>query len=250
MDGGPPWNTDRYCELDHCPVRKQWMNSIIDVRADPYTNINTDRKSVEIRARQKLKAREQPNREPSLKGLKPEKEGMTSEGAIREYDSKYGEFVEEAWRAEETEAVYLYRLTKVAARHAFNKPRGKGKRQDCDARLRRILDERKVAIISHGILTTRRLTRNLKKLVRTIELDKLISELRDNKWDPIKMQKKGYTPKHIKLKDEQGRQVHDRPRAKTFADYYERKHWAIDQDRGEKYFGRTNTTDEHGSWNW
>ena len=47
------------------------------------------------------------------------------------------------------------------------------------------------------------------------------------------MQKKGYTPNHTKLKDEQGRQVHDRLRAKTFADYYERKHWAIDQDERE-----------------
>ena len=47
------------------------------------------------------------------------------------------------------------------------------------------------------------------------------------------MQKKEYTSKHTKLKDEQGRQVHDRLRAKTFADYYEHKHWAIDQDERE-----------------
>ena len=44
-DGGPPWDTERYCELDHCPVRKQWSNSVIDTRSDPYTNINTDHKS-------------------------------------------------------------------------------------------------------------------------------------------------------------------------------------------------------------
>ena len=82
-DGGPPWSTNRYCELHHCLVRRQWMNSIIDTRADPYTNINTDRKSIEIKIRQKMKAREQPNSEQSLKGLKPEKEGMTIEDAIR-----------------------------------------------------------------------------------------------------------------------------------------------------------------------
>ena len=160
---------DRYCELDHCLVRKQRVNSILDVRADPYANINTDRKSIEIGKRQKLKAREQPNREPSLKGLKPEKEGMTSEEAIREYNSKFRELVEGAWGAEETEAVCFYKLTKDAAKHAFNKPRGKGKRQDCDARLRRILDERKVAIINHDNLTTRRLTRNPKKAARNIK---------------------------------------------------------------------------------
>ena len=50
--------------------------------------------------------------------------------------------MEEAWGAEETEAVCFYKLTKDAARHAFNKPRGKGKRQDCDARLRGVLNEK------------------------------------------------------------------------------------------------------------
>ena len=47
------------------------------------------------------------------------------------------------------------------------------------------------------------------------------------------MHKKGYTPKHTKLKDDRGRQVHDRLRATTFADYHERKHWATDQDERE-----------------
>ena len=73
IDGGPPWNTDRYCELDHCLVKRQWMNSIIDIWADPHTNINIDLRSMDIKIRQKLKAREKPNSEQSLKGTKPEK---------------------------------------------------------------------------------------------------------------------------------------------------------------------------------
>ena len=68
-DGGPPWDTERYCELDHCLVRKRWSNSIIDMQPDPNTNINTDRKMIAIKVRQKLKAREEPNREPTLKGI-------------------------------------------------------------------------------------------------------------------------------------------------------------------------------------
>ena len=47
------------------------------------------------------------------------------------------------------------------------------------------------------------------------------------------MHKKGYTPKHTKLKDLQGRQVHDRLRATTFADNYEQKHWAMEQEDRE-----------------
>ena len=53
-------------------------------------------------------------------------------------------------------------------------------------------------------------------------------------WDPVKLQKKGYTPRHTKLKNRQGQQVHDRMRAETFADYYEHEHWAEDrEDRSE-----------------
>ena len=69
------------------------MNSIIHVLADPYTNINADCKPVRVRIIEKLKAREQPNKEPSLDGLKPEikreSEGTTSEEAIKEYISKF-----------------------------------------------------------------------------------------------------------------------------------------------------------------
>ena len=209
------------------------MNSIIDIQADPYTNINTDRKAFEIKIRQKLKARTQPNREPTLKGIKPEKDEKTREEAIEEYNSKFRELVEEEWETEGMEIGQLYKLTKIAARHAFNKPRTRGKRQDCDARLRRIINDRKIATVRHDDITVKRPTRELKKLVRKIKPERLLSELRDNKWDPVKMRKKGYTPKHTKLKDMQGRQVHDRLRATTFADYYEQKHWAIEPEERE-----------------
>ena len=85
----------------------------------------------------------------------------------------------------------------------------------------------------HDNVSVKRLTRELKKLSRRIKLEKLLSELSDNKWDPIKMHKKIYTPKHTKLKDLQGRQVHDRLRATTFANHYEQKHWAIEQEDRE-----------------
>ena len=168
------------------------MNSIVDIHADPYTNINTDRESLGIKVRQKPKAREQPNKEPTLKGLKPEREGMTSEEAIKEYNSKFRELVEEAWGTEETEAGHFYKLAKIAARHAFNKPKGKGKRQDCDARLRKIIDDRRTAIIRHDDLTVKRLTRELRKLARKTKPEELISELRNNKGDTAKMHRKGY----------------------------------------------------------
>ena len=62
----------------------------------------------------------------------------------------------------------LYKLTKEAARHAFDKPKTRGKRQDCDARLRRIINDRKSATMRHDDVTVKRLTRELKKLARKI----------------------------------------------------------------------------------
>ena len=69
-EGGPPWDTERYSERS---------NSVIDMQSDPHTNINIDHKMIAIKLRQKLKAREEPNREPTLKGIKPEKEGQSKE---------------------------------------------------------------------------------------------------------------------------------------------------------------------------
>ena len=60
----------------------------------------------------------------------------------------------------------LYKLTKIAARRAFNKPRTRGKRQDCDARLRRIINDRKTATIRHDDTTVNIFTREPKKLAR------------------------------------------------------------------------------------
>ena len=52
--------------------------------------------------------------------------------------------------------------------------------------------------------------------------------------DPVRLQKKGYTPRHTKLQHRQGQQVHDRMRAETFADDYEHEHWVEDrEDRPE-----------------
>ena len=60
--------------------------------------------------------------------------------------------------------------TQIAARHVFNKPRNRGKRQDGDARLRRIINDRKTATIRHDNLTVKEFTRELKKLARKSNL--------------------------------------------------------------------------------
>ena len=43
----------------------------------------------------------------------------------------------------------------------------------------------------HDDVTVKTLTKELKKLARQIKLEQLLTELSDNKWDPVKMPKKG-----------------------------------------------------------
>ena len=129
-DGGPPWDTERYCELDHCPVEQQWSNSTIDKQSDPHTDINIDHKMVAIQLRQKLIVREEPNREPTLKGITPEKEGQSKEVALDNYSIKFRELVNDTWDNDEYNKDELCKLTKEAAQHSFDKPKTEGRKQN------------------------------------------------------------------------------------------------------------------------
>ena len=67
--GGPPWTSDRYYEIDHCLVKRHWRNSILDIQSDPYTNVNTDHYMINIKIRQALKAKEITHAEPTIKNI-------------------------------------------------------------------------------------------------------------------------------------------------------------------------------------
>ena len=83
---------------------------------------------VAIKVRHKLKARAEPNREPTLKGIKPEKEGQSKEEALEHYNIKFRELVSEAWGNDDYNKDDLYKLTKEAAQHSLDKPKTKGTR--------------------------------------------------------------------------------------------------------------------------
>ena len=44
----------------------------------------------------------------------------------------------------------------------------------------------------HDDISVKIFTRELKRLARKVKPEKLLSELSDNKWDPVEMHKKGY----------------------------------------------------------
>ena len=124
----------------------------------------------------------------------------------------------------------MYNLTKKAAQDVFGKPKTRGKRDNCDPRLRTVLNYRRPKVEGNDSHTAKQLTRQIKKLARKTKLNIFLAGLKDNRWGPVKPQRNGYTPRHTKLKNRQGQQVHDRMRAEIFADCYEHEHWAGDQE--------------------
>ena len=95
-------------------------------------------------------------------------------------------------------------VAKEAANHAFDKPKARGKRDNYDPRLRALRNFRRLAIEGHDSQTTKQLIRQIKKLTRTIKLDRFPAGPKDNMWDPVKLQRNGYTPKHTKPKKQTG----------------------------------------------
>eukprot|EP00972_Heterocapsa_arctica_P055951 8252783-Heterocapsa_arctica.AAC.1 len=77
------------------------------------------------------------------------------------------------------------------------------KTNDCEEELAEIIANRQLALIQNN----------------TEEVE---ANFQNDKWDPIKMYKKGYIPKHTKLKDLEGQLVNDRKRPDTFAEYDEK----------------------------
>ena len=93
---------------------------------------------------------------------------------------------------------------KEAAQHAFDKPKTRSKRDNCDPGLRTLLNYRRLAIEGYDSHTTEQLTSQIKQLARNFELNRLLAGLKDNMWNPVKFQKTGYTPRHTKLKNRPG----------------------------------------------
>ena len=62
------------------------------------------------------------------------------------------------------------------------------------------MNYRRRANESNDSHNTKQLTRQIKQLARKTKPNKLLAGLKDNMWDPVKLPKKGYTPRHTKLK--------------------------------------------------
>ena len=68
------------------------------------------------------------------------------------------------------------------------------------------------------------ITQIIKNTARRIRTKKCVKGFKENKWDPIKNTKKGYTLKYTKMRNLDGNLVNDRE-AETLATYFEQRQW-------------------------
>ena len=73
------------------------------------------------------------------------------------------------------------------------------KKRDCHPELERIVHERDAALQANNKDEVVRITKLLKRRPRKIRTDGQIQKFKEAGWDPVKWQKKGYTPDHTNL---------------------------------------------------
>ena len=80
----------------------------------------------------------------------------------------------------------------------------------------------------------------IKKTARRIRTKKFVKGFKENKWDLINNAKKGYTPKHTKMRNLDGNLVNDRGRAETLAKYFEQRQWHKTRQRPPEHNSPSN----------
>ena len=228
---GPPWTPERYEEIDHCITRNSWKNFIIDVQTTPHTNVNTDHYTLMVKVRQKLKAKEQITPELNFKNIDIGPE-IDKDGKPNQYIVNFNEKIKEILgNTQHTPDIGdIAKALKQAATETLNMKPSKGKRPDCDPEMATLINNRLHAVIAQDEEQIKEITKAIKKMAAQKRAQKQLAEFQDLNWEPVKRMRKGYIPKHTKIRNRRGEIVNDRIRAETFADYYENEHWAINNN--------------------
>ena len=217
-----PFTSDWYSEIDFCLAFRRWSNSVIDVKSDSNTNIDTDHLALIVEVRQKLKAIRSENTEITRKGARAETEAQEEE-----YN---GRVVQGILHGEAEDMEGFMKTLAAAAEERFTLKPKRERKRDCHPELERIIRDRDAALQANNKDEVVIITKLLKRRARKIRTDDQIQKFKDADWDPVKWQKKGYTPDHTNLINEQGNAVNDRMRPDTFADYFEKVQWAPNED--------------------
>ena len=202
------------------------MENTIKKVSDIRTNIDSDHVAVIVEIQQKLKKCEEANQETTLKNIKLRgKNGEDSETALREYQGTVKEYLRKTTNMDEA-AEALWR----AANETLEIPKKGGWKRDTPPQIKQLLEERQSAIDTYQQEEIKRLTNRIKKTAKRLRAKSQRDLLIEEHWDPVKMIKRGFVPRHARIKNEQGRIVNDTEKADTFADFYENRQWKCDRE--------------------
>ena len=173
----PPWNPERYAELDICIVRDRWRNAITNVQSDIRTNIDSDDIALHVNIRHKNIEIGRRNYRQLTKGIKLiGKDGGTSDLVRVRYLERAKVYLRESSNA----------LWKAAEETLDTRKKGMCKRRT-HPEIKSILDERRRAVNEFNQQETRRLTNKLKRKAKQIRAKRIIDSLEEGKWDPVKL---------------------------------------------------------------
>ena len=126
----------------------------------------------------------------SLKGIKSiGKDGDTSEQVQTRYLRAAKTHLEGATNMDEVAKA----LWKAADETLHTREKGNNKRET-HPEIKAILDERQMAIDRYDQQEIRRLTNRLKRKAEQIRAQRIIDSLEEEKWDPVELIMKGFTP--------------------------------------------------------
>ena len=167
----PPWNPERFAELDICIVRDIWKNTITNVQSDIRTNIDSDHIALHVNIRQKLKKLEEETPDNSLKGIKllGEKNGDTSDTVRVKYLDRAKVYLKDSTNMDEASNA----LWKAASETPDTRKKGMGKRET-HPEIKAILDDRQRAVNDFNQQEIRRLTNKLKRKAKPIRSKRIV----------------------------------------------------------------------------
>ena len=232
----PPWNPERFAELDICIVRDRWKNTVTNVQSHIRTNIDSDHIALHVNIRQKLKKLEEDTPDNSLKGIQLiGQNGDTSDTVLVKYLERAKVYLEDSTSMDEASNA----LWKASSETLDTRKKGMGKRET-HPEIKAILDERQRAINDFDQRQVIRLTQKFKRKAKQIRSKRIIDSFEEGTSDPVKLEKTDFVPRHIRIRNEGGRIVNDREKADAFAEFYEHKQWRCEREEpAEQGMNRT-----------
>ena len=229
-DFGPPFDAERYAQIDYWLTNSAWKNSCTDAQSRRDIPFDSDHVVVEARFEMKPSPRT-PEPNSSKKNSKPSQEQwcLFNDDCSRLFAEQplcLQKFVAGILRAAETNLALV--------------PVGKKKSYISNSTWSKLEGRNQLRRSGASAREVRQLNKEIYKRARVDWQNNLIEQFNENPsdlhkkglWRAVKGLKRKFTPQYVQMKNAQGNHVPVAERAQAIAEYLETKHWYNDLDTG------------------